>query len=466
MAADGRAPSRAAALAAHDAMPGDADRDDRTLDLFGGALPGAKPLLAAREAAQPAMADVDERQRSFEGFDWPAGDAREAGGADTNAAVQWPAHDADGKNGGGTADGARGDVTAASAQAAAGSGGELDHRALTPPQHAAASASEPADDPQAAQAAGALAAHAGDAGRDARAAARADAARAAAMPGERDRTSASVDPAVPGARAEADMSLHAGRPAIDTETAAAGSESSARRQTAPAPRANPKRAKSEPKSPGRGAPAAGASKRRAPGASAKPEPAMPSPESRAASGNAACGTASASAPQVAGASRAAAAAASASLSGDQTSPVRESAATACDLPGTPPPCAAPDSVDIDTHIRPLADKLRVLQAEIFDMRRAAGAEMRRVNRLLLGLGVMVLFSIAGLIVQSMQASRLRTEAVALQQRIDRLVAEQMSQQASLVTLSQRLDEQGEQVGRLTNHLAGAAKPVKRPYHGH
>ncbi|KVE30019.1 hypothetical protein WS67_03915 [Burkholderia singularis] len=459
MAADSRAPSRAAAPMAHDAAPGDAGRDDRTLDLFGGVRPGAKPSSAARGSVQPERADVDERQRSFEGFDWPAGDARETGGADAGAAVQWPAHDADGTEGGATAHGAGGDVTAAGAQAAAGSDVELDSRAVTPQsQHAAAPASERADDPRAAQAAGAFAAPAGDAGRDVRATARDAAAQLTTMPGEREPTSASVDPAVSGARAEADISLRAGRPAIDAEAAAAGSESSARRQTASAPRTHSKRAKSEPKSPGRrGAPAALAPKRRAADAAAKPEPAIPSPESesRAASGSAASGTASAS--HVA----AAAASASASLSGDQTPPAHESAAPGCDPPGTPP-CAAPD---IDTHLRPLADKLRVLQTEISDMRRAADAQRRRVNRLLLGLGVIGLLSIAGLIVQSMQASRLRSESVALQQRIDRLVAEQISQQASLVTLSQRLDEQGGQVGRLTNRLAGAAKPVKRPYHG-
>lgn len=122
----------------------------------------------------------------------------------------------------------------------------------------------------------------------------------------------------------------------------------------------------------------------------------------------------------------------------------------------------PPAVDLDAHLRPLADRIRALQIETVELRRAAGAEMRRVNRLLLALAVIVLVGVGILVAQAMTVSRLKLDAVALQQRIDRLAAAQETQQANLITLTQRQDEQGAQVERLTNRLSVAARPVPKP----
>ncbi|KWZ38994.1 hypothetical protein WS72_29920 [Burkholderia savannae] len=125
--------------------------------------------------------------------------------------------------------------------------------------------------------------------------------------------------------------------------------------------------------------------------------------------------------------------------------------------------AAP--LDLDAQLRPLADRVRALQSETIDLRRAADTEMRRVNRLLLALAVVVLAAIAALIVQAIQSSRQRDEYAALQQRIDRLVAAQATQEATIATLTQRQDELGAQLERLTTHPYGVATPARRPHRG-
>ncbi|WP_438308487.1 hypothetical protein [Burkholderia pseudomallei] len=121
------------------------------------------------------------------------------------------------------------------------------------------------------------------------------------------------------------------------------------------------------------------------------------------------------------------------------------------------------SADSDAQLRPLADRIRALQAETIDLRRAADAQMRRVNRLLLALAVVLLAAIVAWIVQAVQLSRQRDQFAAMQQRIDRLVAAQATQGATIATLSQRQDEVGAQVDRLTSRLSSAAVPAKRAH---
>ncbi|WP_038741178.1 hypothetical protein [Burkholderia pseudomallei] len=121
------------------------------------------------------------------------------------------------------------------------------------------------------------------------------------------------------------------------------------------------------------------------------------------------------------------------------------------------------SADSDAQLRPLADRIRALQSETIDLRRAADAQMRRVNRLLLALAMVLLAAIVAWIVQAVQLSRQRDQFAAMQQRIDRLVAAQATQGATIATLSQRQDEVGAQVDRLTSRLSSAAVPAKRAH---
>jgi hypothetical protein len=149
-----------------------------------------------------------------------------------------------------------------------------------------------------------------------------------------------------------------------------------------------------------------------------------------------------------------------------TADVMDSASLAAAPDAQPTQSVPPPAVDIDAHLRPLADRIRALQIETVELRRMAGAEMRRVNRLLLALAVLVLVGIGGLVSQAMTVTRLKHETVALQQRVDRLTAAQETQQANLITLTQRQDEQGAQVERLTNRLSQAARPVAKPVPHH
>ncbi|MBO7778890.1 hypothetical protein J6348_09130 [Burkholderia pseudomallei] len=121
------------------------------------------------------------------------------------------------------------------------------------------------------------------------------------------------------------------------------------------------------------------------------------------------------------------------------------------------------SADSDAQLRPLADRIRALQSETIDLRRAADVQMRRVNRLLLALAVVLLAAIVAWIVQAVQLSRQRDRFAAMQQRIDRLVAAQATQGATIATLSQRQDEVGAQVDRLTSRLSSTAVPAKRAH---
>lgn len=123
--------------------------------------------------------------------------------------------------------------------------------------------------------------------------------------------------------------------------------------------------------------------------------------------------------------------------------------------------AATPAFDPDAHLRPLSERLAALQAETTALHRAADREMRRVNRLLLALAVVVLAGLAALVLQTTQVSRLKQEAAAQQQRIDRLKADLTTQQASVMTLEQHNDMLMTQVNRLERSVSRPA-PAQKP----
>ncbi|MBN3729090.1 hypothetical protein G3N92_33640 [Burkholderia sp. Ac-20379] len=130
---------------------------------------------------------------------------------------------------------------------------------------------------------------------------------------------------------------------------------------------------------------------------------------------------------------------------------------------TPVPVSAPAeagaaAVDLDAQLRPLSERLRALQLETVDLRRAADREMRRVNRLLLALAAVVLIAIVALGLQTTALSSAHRDADELQRRVDRLTSSQETQAANLAAMQQRADELGVQVQRLTNRSAVAPRP--------
>ncbi|WP_414448848.1 hypothetical protein AB4851_05960 [Burkholderia sp. 22PA0099] len=124
----------------------------------------------------------------------------------------------------------------------------------------------------------------------------------------------------------------------------------------------------------------------------------------------------------------------------------------------PTPAEAAPVIDLDAQLNPLSDRLRMLQLETVDLRRAADREMRRVNRLLLALAAVVLIAIVALGLQTTALSSAHRDADALQRRVDRLTSSQETQQANLAAMQQRADELGVQVQRLTNRSAVALRP--------
>ncbi|MEK6420305.1 MAG: hypothetical protein V4801_11910, partial [Burkholderia gladioli] len=124
----------------------------------------------------------------------------------------------------------------------------------------------------------------------------------------------------------------------------------------------------------------------------------------------------------------------------------------------PAPADAAPALDLDTQLRPLSERLRALQLETVDLRRAADREMRRVNRLLLALAAVVLIAIVALGLQTTALSSAHRDADELQRRVDRLTSLQETQQANLAAMQQRADELGVQVQRLTNRSAAAPRP--------
>jgi len=126
---------------------------------------------------------------------------------------------------------------------------------------------------------------------------------------------------------------------------------------------------------------------------------------------------------------------------------------------------APD-FDPDTHLRPLSDRLATLQAETAGLKQAADREMRRVNRLLLALAVVVLAGLVALVLQTRQIAHLKQDLEARQQRIDRLAADLSTQQATLMTLAEHHEAMLSQVDRLqrnANREAAAAKRARRTH---
>ncbi|AOR71188.1 flagellar hook-length control protein FliK [Burkholderia stabilis] len=126
--------------------------------------------------------------------------------------------------------------------------------------------------------------------------------------------------------------------------------------------------------------------------------------------------------------------------------------------------AAAPAFDPDTHLRPLTDRLAALQADVDGLTRAADREMRRVNRLLLALAVVVLAGLVALILQTRQIANLKQDAATKQQRIDRLAADLSTQQATLMTLEEHHEALLSQVDRLqrsANREAAVAKRARR-----
>lgn len=122
--------------------------------------------------------------------------------------------------------------------------------------------------------------------------------------------------------------------------------------------------------------------------------------------------------------------------------------------------------DTDTQLRPLSDRLAALQAETAGMKQTADREMRRVNRLLLALAIVVFAGLVALVLQTRQIAHLKQEVDARQQRIDRLAADLSTQQATLMTLAEHHEALLSQVDRLqrnANREAAAAKRVRRTH---
>ncbi len=120
--------------------------------------------------------------------------------------------------------------------------------------------------------------------------------------------------------------------------------------------------------------------------------------------------------------------------------------------------------DPDTHLRPLTDRFAALQADVDGLQRTADREMRRVNRLLLALAVVVLAGLVALALQTRQIAHLKQDAAAKQQRIDRLTADLSTQQATLMTLEEHHEALLSQVDRLqrtANREAAVAKRTRR-----
>ncbi|MBN3834581.1 flagellar hook-length control protein FliK [Burkholderia sp. Ac-20344] len=125
--------------------------------------------------------------------------------------------------------------------------------------------------------------------------------------------------------------------------------------------------------------------------------------------------------------------------------------------------AAP-AFDPDTHLRPLTDRLAALQADVDGLTGTADREMRRVNRLLLALAVVVLAGLVALVLQTRQIAHLKQDVATKQQRIDRLAADLSTQQATLMTLEEHHEALLSQVDRLqrnANREAAVAKRARR-----
>ncbi|MBR7959398.1 flagellar hook-length control protein FliK [Burkholderia vietnamiensis] len=122
------------------------------------------------------------------------------------------------------------------------------------------------------------------------------------------------------------------------------------------------------------------------------------------------------------------------------------------------------ALDPDTDLRPLADRLATLQTDTAGIKQAADREMRRVNRLLLALAVVVFAGLVALVLQTRQIAQLKQELDSRQLRIDRLAADLSTQQATLMTLAEHHEALLSQVDRLqrnANREAAVAKRARR-----
>lgn len=124
--------------------------------------------------------------------------------------------------------------------------------------------------------------------------------------------------------------------------------------------------------------------------------------------------------------------------------------------------AAP-AFDPDTHLRPLTDRIAALQSDVDGLTRSADREMRRVNRLLLALAVVVLAGLVALVLQTRQIAHLKQDVATKQQRIDRLAADLSTQQATLMTLEEHHEALLSQVDRLQRNANREAAVGKRAH---
>ncbi|RQV11480.1 flagellar hook-length control protein FliK [Burkholderia cenocepacia] len=149
------------------------------------------------------------------------------------------------------------------------------------------------------------------------------------------------------------------------------------------------------------------------------------------------------------------------------SPVAQPAVSAASFvtkPSSERPQPPAPAFDPDTHLRPLTDRLAALQSDVDGLTRSADREMRRVNRLLLALAVVVLAGLVALVLQTRQIAHLKQDVATQQQRIDRLAADLSTQQATLMTLEEHHEALLSQVDRLqrnANREAAVAKRVRR-----
>ncbi|KWI72954.1 hypothetical protein [Burkholderia ubonensis] len=418
-AAAGRAPARATMQPGGDAQAAGAPRDERTLDLFGDPVPeageGASAVARSRVAEAAAVVDAasdasDHQQATLDGFDAPEVAVPAAAGGE-------PAAD------GATAE--AGHVPAA-ADAASGAAFEPTEEGMP-----AGAEREPAAE--------ATLEVASDATAQDASAHTADAASAAQDSGAPSRAE---DIATAGAAATLPLAAAAAVSTKDDGGAA----------TKPAP---PRAA---------GARSSTGTKRRTSAAAAREATARPAPGAA----DEASGPGKADTPPRMAAS-------AVSVEPSVTAPERDDAAASAASAARPAASAATfvtkpssdhagPSFDADTQLRPLSDRLAALQAETTALRRAADREMRRVNRLLLALAVVVLAGLVALVMQTMQVSRLKLGAVAQQQRIDRLTADLATQQATVTTLEQHNDALLSQVDRLERNVSrqtAAGKRVRR-----
>ncbi|KVR65238.1 hypothetical protein [Burkholderia ubonensis] len=418
-AAAGRAPARATMQPGGDAQAAGAPRDERTLDLFGDPVleagEGASAVARSRVAEAAAVVDAasdapDHQQATLDGFDAPEVAVPAAAGGE-------PAAD------GATAE--AGHVPAA-ADAASGAAFEPTEQGMPAgaEREPAAEATLEVVSDATAQDASAHTADAASAAQDSVAPSRAeDIATAGAA--------ATLPLAAAAAVSTKDDGGAATKPAPPRATGARSSTGTKRRTSAAAAR----EATARP-APGAADEASGPGKADTPprmaASAVSVEPSVTAPER----GDAAASAASAARP----------------------------AASAATFVTKPSSDHAGPSFDADTQLRPLSDRLAALQAETTALRRAADREMRRVNRLLLALAVVVLAGLVALVMQTMQVSRLKLGAVAQQQRIDRLTADLATQQATVTTLEQHNDALLSQVDRLERNVSrqtAAGKRVRR-----